>query len=234
MLEFLDEFNFAANPGIVLSLISTCPGAYFKARGPMKEELNVGMKKQDLEGLLDRGVSERIISDQLLVANRIDCLLNGIMGQIENIYFSLGRKMSGNSRHSLVLMCNYGDGSPLEVLKLGRYQGNDFLKGNPVDLMEDDREARRTLREIRNKEGVGSLVINGHYNLHHSGVQLPDVSLENRKYDDNIEKGSKTEAMVSFSRKHPTYGSDSVWFYKLNGERSIIQNGREYKLYADN
>lgn len=234
MLEITNELGWATSPEIALSLISVYPGAYFKAREPMKKELKVGIKKIDLEILLANGVSEKVISDQLLIANRADSLLSGIWGWIEDKYFALGKGMSGNSRHSLVLMCSYGNGSPLKELRVGRYEGNDFLKGNPVDLMANDNEVKRTLREIRNREGVGALVINGTYSLYHSGVQLPVVNLESQGYSDMDEKGSKTEAMIEFSRRHPTYSNNPVWFYKLNGDRSIIQNGAEHKLYTDN
>ncbi|MBI2508316.1 hypothetical protein HYV89_05180 [Candidatus Woesearchaeota archaeon] len=233
MIELTTELDLAANSGIILSLISTYPGAYFKAREPLEGELRVSMMKRDLEGLLARGVSERIIADQTLVANRVDDLLSGIRGKAEDAYFSLGRWMSGSSRHSLVLMCSYGDGSPLVDLKLGRYRGNDFLKGNSINLMGEDTEVRKTLREMRSREGVGSLVINGHYGLYHSGVQLPNIDLDDLNYTDSIEKGSKTEAMLEFSRNHPTYGNDPVWFYRLNGHKSIIQNGVEHKLYKE-
>ena len=233
MLEITNELDLATN-SLFLSLMSVYPGAYFKAREPMKRELEVSMRKRDLESLLYKGVNEKVISDQLLVANRANSLLNGMWGWIEDKYFTLGKKMSGNSRHSLVLMCSYGEGSPLKELKLGRYEGNDLLKGNPVDLMADDKEARSTLREIRNREGIGTLVINGTYSLYHSGVQLPIVNLHDRDYNDISEKGSKTEAMMEFSRRHPTYSNNPVWFYKLNGDRSIIQNGAEYNLYTDN
>ncbi len=243
MLELTNELDWAANSQIVLSLMSVYPKAYFNIRGFMKKELDVGMKKGDLEVLLEKGVNEKIIGDQLLVANRANSLLSGIWSWIEDKYFSLGNGMSGNSRHSLVLMCSYGDGSPLKELRLGRYEGNDFLKGSPVDLMGDNSEARKTLREIRNREGIGSLVINGAYSFYHSvvtyrfyhsGVQLPGVSLENNNYDDKVERGSKTGAMIEFSRRHPTHSNNPVWFYRLNGDKSIIQNGAEYKLCADN
>ena len=240
MTGFANNLNDAINSGVFLSLTS-CSRS-FDAIEPMgmglgmglEIGLDIGMKKRDLEELLDKGVSERIIADQLVVANRINYLLRNVFGLIEETYFSLGKRMSGNSRHSLVLMCSYGDGSPLRDLKLGRYGGNDLLKGNPVDLMGETRGARRTLREIRSKEGIGSLVINGNYNLHHSGVQLPNVDIEYGGYEDGIERGSKTEAMVAFSKKHPTNDRNPVWFYKLNGDRSIIQSGVEYKLYSSN
>lgn len=234
MIDLINEFDLATNPGIVASLISVCPKAYFNIREFLRKEPDIGMEKGDLEILVGKGVKERIISDQLLVANRVNSVLKGVRSWIEDKYFSLGRGMSGNSRHSLVLMCSYGKGSPLNELNLGRYEGNDLLKGNPVDLMEDDSNARRTLRETRSREGIGALVINGSYSLHHSGVRLPSVNLKNRDYNDEVERGSRTEAMLEFSRTHPTYGDKPVWFYRLNGHKSVIQNGKEYKLRADN
>jgi len=192
--------------------------------------LSVGMEKPDLEKLLDSGVSQRVVADQLFIANRVDHLLGGIFGWVEDSYFSLGRMMSGNSRHSLVLMCSYGDGSPLKDLGLGRYWGNDFLKGKSIDLMSEDHRVKRTLREIRSKEGIGSLVINGSCNIYHSGVQLPNVDLKDSGYQEDLERGSKTEAIMAFSRRYPTDSSNPVWFYKMNGDRSIIQNGAEYRL----
>lgn len=201
-----------------------------KSEGVMKRD---GL--DDLEALLAAGVGERVIQDQLLVASRVSALLNGVREWVEDMYFSLGNNigMSGNSRHSLALMCSYGNGSPLQGLRLGRYLGNDVLKGSPVDLMGDNSEARRTLREIRSREGIGSLVINGTYSLYHSGVQLPGANLQAAEYGDEVERGSRTEAMIAFSKRHPTHSSSPVWFYKLNGNRSIIQNGREYELTSN-
>ena len=233
MIELIDKLDWTTNSEIVAALISVYPKAYINIREFMEKEPEVGMKKGDLEVLVGKGVNGRIISDQLLVANRTDSLLKGIWSWIEDKYFSLGRGMSGNSRHSLVLMCSYGDGSPLNELNLGRYEGNDFLEGNPIDLMGDNSEARGTLREIRNREGVGSLVINGDYSIYHSGVKLP-VNLENHDYNNEVGMGSRTEAMLEFSKRHPTYGDKPVWFYRLNGHKSIIQNGVEYKLRVDN
>lgn len=237
MIGLADELDWVVRGGseIIIALFTVFPKAYINARERSKKELAYSMRRQDLEHLAEKGVSERIVCDQVFVANRVNDVLSGLRSRIEDLYSSLGKGVSGNSRHSLVLMCNYGEGSPLNDFKLGRYLGNDVLKGDPIDLMGDDNEVRRTLRGIRTKEGVGSLVINGSYSLYHSGVQLPPVSgLENREYNDAVEVGSRTEAMLKFSKNHPTYGSNPVWFYKLNGNKSIIQNGIEYKLYADN
>ena len=234
MIDLINEFDLATNPEVVASLISVYPGAYFNIRKFLKKEPEVGMEKRDLEILAGKGVNEGLIVDQWLVANRVNSVLNGIWNWVEDKYFSLGKGMSGNSRHSLVLMCSYGDGNPLNELNLGRYLGNDVLKGNPIDLMDDNPRVRRILREIRSREGIGSLVINGSYKLVHSGVQLPDVDLRDSEYADGEERGSKTEAMLEFSRRHPTYSDHPVWFYKLNGEKSVIQDGIECKLYANN
>ena len=94
--------------------------------------------------------------------------------------------------------------------------------------------AKETLQKVRSMEGMGALVINGHFSLYHSGTQLPNVDLGVDTYQDNAERGSKTEAMLAFSKQHPTYGDDPVWFYKLNGNKSIIQNGAEYVLCREN
>ena len=234
MIEIMNDMELATNPGIVASLISVYPRAYFNIRKSLKKEPEVGMEKKDLEILAGKGVNEGLIVDQWLVANRVNSVLKGMWGWVEDKYFSLGRGMSGNSRHSLVLMCSYGDSSPIRELNLGRYLGNDVLKGDPVDLMDDNSKVRRTLREIRSREGIGSLVINGSYKLVHSGVQLPDVDLRDSEYADGEERGSKTEAMIEFSRRHPAYSDHPVWFYKLNGEKSVIQDGIECKLYENN
>ena len=212
--------------------LSTLP--YFGISEPIEQTLNLEIERPDLERLLDQGVSERVIIDQVLVANRVNNLLGGFRGRFEDFYFLLGKNVSGNDRHSLVLMCSYGDGSPLEPLGLGRYSGNDFLKGNPIDLMGDACLAKKTLQKTRSMEGMGALVINGHFNLYHSGAQLPNVDLNSGDYQDHTERGSKTEAMLAFSKRHPTYGENPVWFYKLNGKKSIIQNGTEYVLNREN
>ena len=93
---------------------------------------------------------------------------------------------------------------------------------------------KKTLQKTRSMEGMGALVINGHFNLYHSGAQLPNVDLNSGDYQDHTERGSKTEAMLAFSKRHPTYGENPVWFYKLNGKKSIIQNGTEYVLNREN
>lgn len=211
--------------------LSAHPDSSFRTGGgPFEGLLNIEIERQGLEELLDQGVNERVISDQLVVANRIDSLLGGLRGWLEDRYASLGKWVSGNSRHSFVLMCSYGEGSPLNDLNLGRYGGNDFLKGEPMDLMGRDGNVREVLRGIRSREGIGSLVINGHFGLYHSGVQIPNIDISG--YQEDQERGSKTEAMLVFSKKHPTYSDNPVWFYRLNGHRSIIQNGREYMLDA--
>lgn len=213
-----------------ISLPAHSGSSFRTGSGPFEGLLSVEIERQGLEELLDHGVSERVISDQIIVANRVNSLLGGLWGLLEDLYSSFGKWVSGNSRHSFVLMCNYGDKSPLKDFNLGRYGGNDFLNGNPVDLMGKDRNVRETLREIRNREGVGSLVINGHFGLYHSGVQIPNIDISD--YQEDQERGSKTEAILAFSRKHPTYDDNPVWFYRLNGHRSIIQNGKEYMLNA--
>ena len=232
MIGFANNVNMVNSGVDLFSPFTSYP--FLNAIEPMEMGLeiglSVGMERPDLEELLDSGVSQKVVADQLLIANRVDYLLGGILGLIEDSYFSLGKMMSGNSRHSLVLMCSYGDGSPLKDLGIGRYWGNDFLKGEPIDLMGGNHRVKRTLREIRSKEGIGSLVINGSYNMYHSGVQLPNVDLEDSGYQEDLERGSKTEAIMAFSKKHPTDGSNPVWFYRMNGARSIIQNGAEYKL----
>ena len=227
MLEITNELDLATN-SLFLSLMSVYPGAYFKAREPMKRELEVSMRKRDLESLLYKGVNEKVISDQLLVANRANSLLNGMWGWIEDKYFTLGKKMSGNSRHSLVLMCSYGEGSPLKELKLGRYEGNDLLKGNPVDLMADDKEARRALRTIRTEEGVGLLkIFDGKYTLANSGLAFPFKG-KSGEYNPSEKRGMMISSVLEFSREyHP------AWFFRLNNGLSLIHNGKTYELEYD-
>ena len=95
--------------------LSILPYLSMSLAKPIEQELELEIERPDLEQLLNQGVSERVIIDQILVANRVNNLLGNWRGKLEDLYFLLGKNISGNDRHSLVLMCSYGDGSPLET-----------------------------------------------------------------------------------------------------------------------
>lgn len=235
MIEIVNDLDWTRNSDLIMALLSVYPGAYFKTRTQIENEPKYLLSQPDLEHLANKGVSEKVISDQILVSNRVDDVLSGFRSKVEDYLSSfLEKRISGSSRHSLALICSYGDGSPLNDLELGRYPGNDVIKGKPIDLMGNDGDVRGILREVRNREGIGSLVINGHYSLCHTGIQLrPAFNFGNGEYSDTVDVGSRTGAMIELSRAHPTYSRNPIWFYKLNGERSIIQNGKEYILHEN-
>ncbi len=206
------------------SLTNIANSGYFQKRVSAREDTNGGYYNIRYPTL-----------DRILVAHRINNVVADGPKE-KKLEEDAIESLPGYSRHSLVILCSYGD--PLKQFKDLKIRRDDNIIQEPIDIFSTSYdELKSILNELRGKEGIISLVINdGKYQLMYSGIRLPEGSEENilalykNKYNiSTIEElknelsltnkelgGFKTQAILYFSIKHSS-GDYAPWFLKVNG-----------------